>query len=58
MSYLNSKIDPLKWQNIARKKLSEISGYEKKKKTTISLLCNEKRITNKLYRRKVYLKCL
>ena len=23
MSYLNSKIDPLKWQNIARKKLSE-----------------------------------
>ena len=57
MSYLNSKIDPLKWQNIARKKLSEISGYEeKRKKTTISLLCNEKRITNKLYRRKVYLK--
>ena len=57
MSFSNSKIEPLKWQNIARKKLSEISGYNQiRNKAKISMMFNETKITSNLYRRKIYLK--
>ena len=28
LSFSKNTIDPLKWQNLARKKLSELSGYD------------------------------
>ena len=34
LSFSKNTIDPLKWQNLARKKLSELSGYDCEREIT------------------------
>lgn len=56
LSYKKNKISPLKWQNTARKKLSELSGYESnRKKTYVSKALKEKKISKNIYKKKFYL---
>ena len=57
LSYSKKKYSPLKWQNLARKKLSELSGYDnKRKKIYISKKFKEKIISKNIFRQKIYLK--
>ena len=57
LSFSKNTIDPLKWQNLARKKLSELSGYDSERELTkIAKEHNEKNIFKKIYKKKIYLK--
>ena len=57
LSFSKNTIDPLKWQNLARKKLSELSGYDSDREITkIAKEFNEKIIFNNIYKKKIYLK--
>ena len=56
LSFSKNTIDPLKWQNLARKKLSELSGYDSNREITkIAKEFNEKIIFNNIYKKKIYL---
>ena len=57
LSFSKFKTSPLKWQIIARKKLSELSGYERKReKIYISKEFNEEIIAKNIFKKKIYLK--
>ena len=57
LSFSKKIIDPLKWQNLARKKLSELSGYDSEREATkIVKEFNEKIILKNVYKKKVYLR--
>ena len=57
LSFSKNTIDPLKWQNLARKKLSELSGYDSERELTkIAKEYNEKIIFKNIYKKKIYLK--
>ncbi len=57
LSFSKNTIDPLKWQNLARKKLIELSGYDSKREITkIAEEFNEKIIFKNIYKKKIYLK--
>ena len=57
LSFSKNTIDPLKWQNLARKKLSDLSGYDiKREKTKIVKEYNEKIIFKNIFKKKIYLK--
>ena len=57
LSFSKNTIDPLKWQNLARKKLSELSGYDCEREITkIVKEFNEKVIFKNVYRKEIYLK--
>ena len=53
LSFSKNTIDPLKWQNLARKKLSELSGYDSDREITkIAKEFNEKIIFKNIYKKK------
>ena len=55
LSFSNNIIDPLNWQNLARKKLSKLSGYDnEREKTKIVKEFNEKIIFKNIYKKKIY----
>ncbi len=57
LSFSKNTIEPLKWQNLARKKLSELAGYESEREITkITKEFNEKMISKNIYKKKIYLK--
>ena len=57
LSFSKNSIDPLKWQTLARKKLSELSGYVSDREITkIAKELNEKIIFKNIYKKKIYLK--
>ena len=57
LSFSKNSIDPLKWQTLARKKLSELSGYDSDREITkIAKELNEKIIFKNIYKKKIYLK--
>ena len=57
LSFSKNTIDPLKWQNLARKKLSELSGYDSERELTkIAKEYNEKIMFKNIYKKKIYLK--
>ncbi|MDA9708268.1 hypothetical protein N9V56_02320 [Alphaproteobacteria bacterium] len=57
LSFSNNTIDPLNWQNLARKKLSELSGYDSEREITRILKeFNEKVIFKNIYKKTIYLK--
>ena len=57
LSFSKNTIDPLKWQNLARKKLSELSGYDSEREfTKMAKEFNEKIIFKNIYKKKIYLK--
>ena len=57
LSFSKNTIDPLKWQTLARKKLSQLSGYDSERDITkIAKEFNEKTIFKDIYKKKIYLK--
>ena len=57
LSFSKNTIDPLKWQTLARKKLSQLSGYDSEREITkIAKEFNEKTIFKDIYKKKIYLK--
>ena len=53
LSFSKNTIDPLKWQNLARKKLSELSGYDSEREITkIEKEFNEKMIFKNIFKKK------
>ena len=53
LSFSKNTINPLKWQYLARKKLSELSGYKSEREVTkIVKEFNEKIIFKKIYKKK------
>ncbi len=57
LTFSNNTIDPLKWQYLARKKLSELSGYNSEREVTkIVKEFNEKIIFKNVYKKKIYLR--
>ena len=57
LTFSKNTIDPLKWQNLARKKLSEISGYVSEREVIkIVKEFNEEIISKNVYKKKLYLK--
>ena len=56
LSYSKKKISPLKWQSIARIKLSELLGYDSKREATCMLKeFKEEVISKNIYKKKIYL---
>ena len=57
LTFSKNTTDPLKWQNLARKKLSEISGYVSEREVIkIVKEFNEEIISKNVYKKKLYLK--
>ena len=57
LSYSKRKYKPLKWQSLARKKLSELSGYENKREISYILKeFKEEIISKNIYKKKIFLK--
>ena len=55
LSFSKNTIDPLKWQNLARKKLSELSGYDSDREITkIAKEFNEKIIFKNIYKKNIF----
>ena len=53
LTFSKNTIDPLNWQNLARKKLSELSGYDSEREITkIAKEYNEKIIFENIYKKK------
>ena len=57
LSFFNFRGNPLKWQNMARKKLVEISGYDIKRPIPkIIKINNEQLLNQNLFKRSLYLR--
>ncbi len=57
MSFQKCKLKPFQWQLLARKKLSALTGYANKRKLPkIVLLENEIKLTDSIFKRKIYLR--
>ena len=57
LSFSKNRLDPLIWQKLARKKLVDLSGYQDNRKTPkTSKLFNEIKLSNSIYRKKIYLR--
>ena len=55
LSFFNFRGNPLKWQNMARKKLVEISGYDIKRPIPkIIKINNEQLLNQNLFKRSLY----
>lgn len=57
LSFTKSKLAPLKWQKLARRKLADLSGYETSRKTPkISKILDETKLSECIFRKKFYLR--
>ncbi len=57
LSFSKTKINHLKWQKLARKKLAELSGYQRKRETIkIAKVFKEEIISEDVFKKKIYLK--
>jgi hypothetical protein len=57
LSFSKNKTNPKEWQSLARKKLSSLAGYKKSRiKPTISKIYDEVKISNNIYKKKLYLR--
>ena len=57
LSFSKNKLDPLKWQKKARRKLADLSGYKSSRKIPkVSKIFHEIKLSDSISRKKIYLR--